>query len=84
MNVSMIMNNREIFANVESPREQICNCPIHRGDVLVQYDATLINGKPVRVLFDKFGTHAEVGKISDYAPLVSPQEFERMIREALQ
>lgn len=80
-----IMTNRTLFLEVKKT-ERKCDCLIHQGDLLVQFDATLVNGVPVRVLLDRYGIHASVGTIPDDAPapLVSEKDFENMIYKALQ
>lgn len=54
--------NEQLLMNIR-PSEEICYCDIHQGDVLHQIDAQLVaNGRPVRIMRDKYGFHVSIGR----------------------
>ncbi len=69
--------------------EVICNCEAHAGDVVIQIDAQLPNGKPIAIMQDWSGFHVAIGARNalgqyPYTPPVSEEEVEQIIREAMQ
>ncbi len=70
-------------------REVICNCDAHLGELIIQIDAQLPNGKPIAIMKDWRGLHVAVGERNTlgqfpYTQPVSEEEAERLIKEAME
>ena len=68
--------------------EVICNCDAHLGELIVQIDAQLPNGKPIAIMQDWRGLHVAIGGRNvlgqfPYTQPVSEEEAEQMIQEAM-
>ncbi len=68
--------------------EVICKCDAHQGELIIQIDAQLPNGKPIAIMKDWWGIHVAIGARNSlgqypYTPPVSEEEAEQMIKEAM-
>ena len=68
--------------------EVICNCDAHLGELIIQIDAQLPNGKPIAIMQDWRGFHVAIGARNalgqfPYTQPVSEKEAEQMIKEAM-
>jgi len=69
-------------------REIPCHCEAHCGEVVVQFDAQLPNGRPVAIMEDWRGFHLAIGNVKmlglhPYSPPMSTAAIRKALQEAI-
>ena len=62
----------------------VCTCDIHNNELLQQIDATLPNGRAVKILLDRYGYHVAIDGDTSQAGGMSKGAAARLLREAMQ
>jgi hypothetical protein len=81
-----LMTSRGIVRSF-SRKTGVCPCPYHQGEVVVQIQGFLCNGKSFVVMQDSRGYHVLIDQDvneADFPAGVDEYEVERMFIEALQ